>query len=75
MPDTPADVNPTSSESEAALTSAEGRSMVPVHVRVHIVSLRQTSNFSPSRLRVLLPRATHVLFVIYATRALDGHKT
>ena len=75
MPATPADENPSISESEAALRAVEGISMAPAHVRAHIIPLRQTSNFSPSRLRVLLPRATHVLFVTFAARALGGHKT
>lgn len=72
MPTTPADANTSFPESEAAFNTVEGTSMVPAQVRVHILPLRQTSDFSPSRMPP--PRAMHVLFVTFAAPALDGHK-
>ena len=73
MSDTPADANPSFPESEAALSTVEGTSMVSAQVRERIMPLRQTSDFSPSR--VLSPRTTDVLFVTFVARALGGHKT
>ena len=72
MPDAPADANPAFSESEADFTAAEGTSIVPAQVRVRIMSLRQTSDFRPSRVP---PRRIHVVFVTFAVGALNGHKT
>jgi hypothetical protein len=72
MPSTPASVNPSLRESGAASTTIEGTSMVPAQAEVRIMPLYQPSDLSPSR--ALPPRATCVLFVMLAERALEGRK-
>jgi hypothetical protein len=72
MPSTPADANPSFPESEAAFTTIEGTTTAPAQVEVRIMPLYQASDFSPPR--ALAPRATCVLFVTLAARALEGRK-
>ena len=72
MSSTPVDVDPSFWNSEAALTTVEGTSIAPAQVRERVTPLFQTSDFSASR--VPPPRATCVLFVNLAARALEGRK-
>jgi hypothetical protein len=72
MPSTPANANHSFRQSEDAFTTIEGTPAVPAQVEVRFMPLYRASDFSPPR--ALPPRATCVLFVTLAARALEGRK-
>jgi hypothetical protein len=73
MPSTPADAKPSFGDSEAALTTAEGASIVPAQVRERSTSFHHTSDFSASRV-LRPPLQSVVFFVRFVTRHLEGRK-